>query len=78
LLGFGVQSRAENDGSWYPVSIETRMPPFHDLGPFTRVDYVPREGASRNWRLCASLPAASVSYFRAVAMGSPPRPRGKA
>lgn len=61
-------SRAESE-TWYPVSIESREPPFNPQGFFTRVDYVPRPGASQPWRLCASIPDLRFPYLQAVAHG---------
>ncbi len=54
---------------WFPVSVESREPPFNPRGLFTRVDYVPGPGASRRWRLCASLPDLRLAYMSAVAHG---------
>ncbi len=63
----GGPARAEKP--WYPQPIETREPPFHPHGTFSRVDYVPLPGASRPWELCASLPTLGVDYFDALAYG---------
>src|SRR5919106_193254 len=61
-----VEAQSE---TWYPVPVESREPPFNPQGFFTRVDYVPGRGASRPWRLCASIPDLRLPYLRAVAHG---------
>ncbi len=55
--------------AWFPVPVEKRLPPFNPQGTFTRVDYVPVDGANRPWRLCASLPGLQYEYIRAIAHG---------
>ena len=61
---------AEDAGDpWFPQSIERREPPFFEGGVFTRIDYVPLEGAAEPWDLCAVLPPQDFEYFRALAAG---------
>ena len=55
--------------SWYPQSIERRRPPFFDGGVYTRLDYVPLDGAAEAWDVCAVLPPEDFEYFRALAGG---------
>lgn len=57
------------DEVWYPVSIESRQPPFNARGFFTRMNYVPSERARQPWRLCASIPDLGLPYLQAVAHG---------
>ncbi len=60
---------AITDVAWYPQSIESRQPPFHEGGAYTRLDYVPLPGAAERWKICASVPPTSFEYFRAIAGG---------
>lgn len=55
--------------AWWPVSVETRHPPFNPQGTLTRSDYVPVERAMEFHWLCASLPDLEVGYMLAVAHG---------
>lgn len=55
--------------AWFPQSVERREPPFFDGGAFTRLDYVPLDGAAEPWNLCAVLPPQDFEYFRALAGG---------
>ncbi len=71
VLGIGCAAAAVPAGAtnWFPVGVETREPPFAADGTLTRVDYVPGDGASHRWRLCATLPGLRFHYFAAVAYG---------
>jgi len=54
---------------WYPESVEHRRPPFYPGGTYTRLDYMPLDGAAEAWELCAVLPPQNFEYFRALAGG---------
>ncbi len=71
----GLGSAQEDDAApvveeaWFPQSVESREPPFHRGGSFTRHDYVPLAGATERWELCATVPPLMFEYFRALASG---------